>query len=116
MGKFFWNNDFKHSIGQIHSFYGNFSILVRAYVYIKTLGDVGLKSMNRNAIINANYIKNSLKDHFDIPYSEGTLHEFVASGVQQKNKGVQLFCVGDDWQSIYRFTGGDILIIVQNKK
>jgi len=40
----------------------------------------------------------------------------VIQKIQQKNKGVQLFCVGDDWQSIYRFTGGDIQIIVQNKK
>ena len=46
--------------------------------------------MSRNAIINANYIKNHLSDHFDIPFSEGTLHEFVASGLQQKNKGVKV--------------------------
>jgi len=87
--KYYWDKNFPDSIGYIHSFYGNFSILVRAYVYIKTLGDSGLKSMNRHAIINANYIKNSLIDHFDIPYHEGTLHEFVASGIKQKNKGVK---------------------------
>ena len=88
--KYYWNDDFPNSVGHIHSFYGNFSILVRAYVYIKTLGDTGLKDMNRNAIINANYIKNCLMDHYDIPYHDGTLHEFVASGVKQKNKGVKV--------------------------
>ena len=88
--KYFWNYDSPESIGHIHSFYGNFSILVRAYVYIKTLGDTGLKAMNRNAIINANYIKNCLMDHYDIPYHDGTLHEFVASGLKQKNKGVKV--------------------------
>ena len=88
--KYYWNNNFPKSVGHIHSFYGNFAILVRAYVYIKTLGDIGLQTMNRYAIINANYIKNSLIEYFDIPYSEGTLHEFVASGVKQKNKGVKI--------------------------
>ena len=35
-------------------------------------------------------IKNCLIEHFDIPYSEGTLHEFVASGVKQKKKGIKV--------------------------
>tara|TARA_B100001250_G_C19365086_1_gene599390 strand:- start:206 stop:637 length:432 start_codon:yes stop_codon:yes gene_type:complete len=53
------------------------------------LGDEGLKAMTRNAIINANYIKNRLKDVYEIPFQEGTLHEFVASGSIQKAKGVK---------------------------
>jgi len=53
------------------------------------LGDDGLKSMTRNAIINANYLKNKLKDAYNIPFTEGTLHEFVASGNTQKAKGVK---------------------------
>ena len=28
------------------------------------------------------------------------------------NKGAQLFTVGDDWQAIYGFSGGDVKIIV----
>ena len=54
------------------------------------MGDSGLKAMSRNAIINANYVKNRLSEHFDIPFSEGTLHEFVASGVKQQKKGVKV--------------------------
>jgi len=88
-GKFSWITDLSDSIGQLHSFFGNFGILVRAYVYIKMLGDSGLKSMTRFAIINANYLKNKLKDIYKIPFAEGTLHEFVASGVHQKAKGVK---------------------------
>ena len=53
------------------------------------LGDSGLKSMTRIAIINANFLKNKLKNTYEIPFSEGTLHEFVASGVLQKAKGVK---------------------------
>ena len=88
-GKYNWISDLPDSIGRLHSFFGNFGILVRAYVYIKMLGDCGLKSMTRVAIINANYLKNKLKDAYNIPFTEGTLHEFVASGVLQKAKGVK---------------------------
>jgi len=89
-GKFIFNCNYPDSIGQIHSFYGNFSILVRAYVYIKMLGEEGLTKMNRNAIINANYLKHQLKNAYHIPFPEGTLHEFVASGIRQKEKGVKV--------------------------
>ena len=88
-GKYNWTSDIPDSIGRLHTFFGNFGILVRAYVYIRMLGDDGLKSMTRNAIINANYLKNKLKDAYNIPFTEGTLHEFVASGVNQKAKGVK---------------------------
>ncbi len=88
-GSYQWATVYPFSIGKLHSFYGNFGILVRAYVYIKILGDDGLKAMTRNAIINANYIKNSIKDIYDVPFQEGTLHEFVASGSIQKAKGVK---------------------------
>ena len=88
--EYYWDNDCPESIGRIHSYYGNFAILVRAYVYILTLGDSGLKAMSRNAIINANYVKKRLIDNFDVPFSEGTLHEFVASGIKQKKKGVKV--------------------------
>ncbi len=36
----------------------------------------------------------------------------VLQKIQKYNKNVQLFTVGDDWQSIYRFSGGDIDILV----
>ena len=37
----------------------------------------------------------------------------VLQQIQKYNKNIQLFSVGDDWQSIYRFSGGDIKIIVK---
>ena len=89
-GIYSWGSNYPYSIGRLHSYFGNFSILVRAYVYIRMLGDNGLKLMTRNAIINANYLKHRLKGVFDIPFSEGSLHEFVASGVKQKTKGVKV--------------------------
>ena len=78
------------SIGPIHSYYGNFGILVRAYVYISTLGEEGVTKMTRRAILNSNYLKKRLWDHYDIPYSDGTMHVFVISGVRQKDRGVKV--------------------------
>ena len=86
---FFWDFDIKNSIGKIHSYNGNFGILVRAFVYIKMLGEEGVKNMTKHAILNANYIKKSLSKVYDVPFSDGTLHEFVISASNQKNKGAK---------------------------
>ena len=79
----------KDSIGRLHSFYGNFLVLVRAYCYILSLGDSGLERMSKIAILNANYLKKKLEKHYDIPYSNGTMHEFVISALRQKNRGAK---------------------------
>jgi glycine dehydrogenase subunit 2 len=78
-----------NSIGQLHGFYGNFLVLVRAYCYILSLGDSGLERMSKIAILNANYLKKKLQKKYDVPYSEGSMHEFVISAVKQKNRGVK---------------------------
>ena len=82
------NFDYNNSIGQLHSFYGNFLVLVRAYCYILSLGDKGLEQMSKIAILNANYLKKKLANNYDIPFSQGTMHEFVISATKQKNRGV----------------------------
>ena len=79
-----------NSIGRIHTFFGNFGILVRAYVYIRMLGEEGLRDMTKMAILNANYLKARLQDKYEIPFSEGTMHEFVASGIKQKERGIKV--------------------------
>ncbi len=87
--KYFWDYSIKNSIGKLHPYNGNFGILLRAFVYIKMLGEEGVKNMTKHAILNANYIKKSLSSQYDIPFSNGTLHEFVISALNQKNKGVK---------------------------
>lgn len=66
-----------HSIGKIHSFYGNFGILVRAYTYIRMLGDAGLKAVSTNAVLNANYLRARLCKVYKAPYDRICMHEFV---------------------------------------
>jgi len=49
--------------------YGSALILLISYGYIKMLGGGGLTEATRIAILNANYIKESLKDHYPTLYS-----------------------------------------------
>ncbi|MCL2064652.1 MAG: aminomethyl-transferring glycine dehydrogenase subunit GcvPB [Candidatus Cloacimonetes bacterium] len=90
-GYFFLNSDHKDtSIGKIHSFHGNFAINVRAWIYIKTLGGKGLREVSENAIINANYIRKKLENVYLVPHNHTyCMHEFVASGNRQKEKGIK---------------------------
>jgi glycine dehydrogenase subunit 2 len=82
-GRYTLSNDFPDSIGKIHAFYGNFSILVRAYSYIRSLGP-DLKKVSQYAVLNANYIKESLKDTFHLPYDRPCMHECVFNDAKQE--------------------------------
>lgn len=86
-GNFKLNFDLPQSIGKIHSFYGNFGVLVRALTYIYMNGPEGIREISENAIINANYILSKLKDDFEIPHNEYCMHEFVLSCDKQKELG-----------------------------
>lgn len=83
--KYFRNYDIQNSIGSVKDFYGNFSVLVKAYTYILMMGK-HLKDASANAVLNANYLKEKLKSHFDLPYDEPCMHEFVLSGEKQKHE------------------------------
>jgi glycine dehydrogenase len=49
--------------------YGSALILLISYGYIKMLGGTGVTEATKIAILNANYIKESLKDHYPTLYS-----------------------------------------------
>ncbi len=65
------------SIGRIHSFFGNFMVMLRAYTYIMMLGSDGLRSVAEHAVCNANYLRAKLRNHFQLPYNRICMHEFV---------------------------------------
>ena len=77
------------TIGRVHSFYGNFNVLVKAYAYIRSIGAEGLRSVSQNAVLNANYLMNLLKGAYELPYDRTCMHEFVLSGSRQKAQGVR---------------------------
>lgn len=68
------------TIGKVNSFSGPFGIMVKAYSYIRALGDKGLKDVSGNAVLNANYLKEKLKDAYQVAYEGLCKHEFVLSG------------------------------------
>lgn len=74
--------DGDHSIGSLKSFYGNFGVLVKAYTYIKMMGGTGLKEASERAVLNANYIKESLKEYYELPIEGVCKHEFVFAGLK----------------------------------
>jgi len=76
----------KTAINKVHTFYGNFAVMLRAYVYIKMLGADGLRKVAENAIINANYLKKKLSPYYHIEHAEHCMHEFVADGTKQKKE------------------------------
>jgi len=88
--KYYLNYNIPKSIGRVRSFYGNFLVLIKAYIYIRLLGDEGLRKTTEMAVLNANYLKEKLKDIFYLPYPSLCKHEFVLSGKKQKEKGVKV--------------------------
>ena len=82
-GKYYLDYDRPDSIGKVKAFYGNFLTAVRALYYILANGPEGLKETSRVAVLNANYLKQHLKSHFDLPYDEPILHEVVFSNKRQ---------------------------------
>jgi glycine dehydrogenase subunit 2 len=76
--KFVFDSNKEKSVGKLHSFYGNFGIIVRALTYIKSWG-VDIQKISQIAVLNANYLFCLLKDDFDVPYDRRCAHEFVIS-------------------------------------
>ncbi len=80
--------DASSSIGRIRSFYSNFGMMVRAWIYIKSLGAQGLKEVSSLAVLNANYVKARLKPYYHLAFEADCLHEVVFSDKTQNNFGV----------------------------
>ncbi|HYQ90437.1 MAG TPA: aminomethyl-transferring glycine dehydrogenase subunit GcvPB [Candidatus Binatia bacterium] len=84
-----WSYDRPSSIGRVHSYYGNFGMLVRALCYVKSLGAEGLAEVSREAILNANYLKARLTEAYAPSHEGYCMHEFVLSASRQKARGVR---------------------------
>ncbi|HEU5141163.1 MAG TPA: aminomethyl-transferring glycine dehydrogenase subunit GcvPB [Bacillales bacterium] len=88
-GRYRFDHDRPKSIGRVKPYYGNFGINVRAYTYIRTMGEEGLRQVSENAVLNANYLMRRLEPYFILPYKQHCKHEFVLSGRRQKKLGVR---------------------------
>jgi glycine dehydrogenase len=78
--------------------YGSALILLISYGYIKMMGGTGLTDATRMAILNANYIKESLKDHYPTLYSGANgrcAHEMILNCVEFKREaGIEVGDIG----------------------
>ncbi len=76
------------SIGALSAFWGNFGILVRAYVYIRQHGLEGIRGNSHYAVLNANYLKALIQEHFPAAYAGVCMHEFVLN-IKEADAGKQ---------------------------
>jgi glycine dehydrogenase subunit 2 len=82
------------SIGRVKLFHGNTGVMIRAFAYLKTLGKEGLRKVSEAAILNANYMKEKLKDTFKVATEGPCMHEFVLSLASCAAQGVHSGDVG----------------------
>ena len=77
------------SIGKVHSFYGNFGIIVRAYAYIRALGPDGLRQASLDAVLNANYCLSQLREEYHAPFTRFCMHECIITSKKQAEYGIR---------------------------
>lgn len=82
-GKYILNNDLKYTIGKVHGYYGNIAVILKAYMYLLSIGGKNLRNISAKAVINSNYmLKKIVKVRgVELPYNphEPRMHEFVVS-------------------------------------
>ena len=72
-------------IGDVRSFGGNFLVIVKALAYLMFIGREGVAETASNAVLNANYMMNRLKDLYPMAYDATCMHEFVITLEQMKH-------------------------------
>ncbi len=71
---------------QLHGWFGNVGVCLRALAYILRLGADGLPRVAERAVLNANYLRHLVEPLLPVPRGDRTLHEFVASGESWKQE------------------------------
>ena len=82
------------SVGRIAAFFGNFLVAVRAYAYIRHLGDDGLRQISRHAVLNANYVYARLKEVYEPAFASHVMHECVFTATPLAEHGVRALDIG----------------------
>ena len=66
-------------------FHGNTGVIIKALAYILSLGCEHIRLAGKLATLNANYIKESLRDSYLLPIDSVCKHEFVFDGLREPN-------------------------------
>jgi len=80
--------DISLTAGHVSTFMGNFGVILKAYAYILMLGKQNVKLVGPLSVLNANYVKEQLKDCYELPIPDVCKHEFVFDGLKDKSTGV----------------------------
>ena len=80
--------DQEKPLGSVGNFFGNFGVMLKAYAYILSLGSENIKQVGPLATLNANYIKERLRDDYLLPIKGLCKHEVVFDGLVDKSTGV----------------------------
>ncbi|MBO7120283.1 MAG: aminomethyl-transferring glycine dehydrogenase subunit GcvPB [Bacteroidaceae bacterium] len=86
-----WGKSFEGKRGEelsVGNFFGNFGVMLKAYAYILSLGREHIKEVGPLATLNANYIKERLRDSYLLPIKGLCKHEVVFDGLVDKSTGV----------------------------
>jgi len=77
--RYFLDYSSKKTIGKVRTFYGNFSVILKAYVYVLLMGRY-LKEVAELSVINSNYLMKKLLEsgEYEVKF-KSVMHEFVAT-------------------------------------
>jgi glycine dehydrogenase subunit 2 len=82
-GAYLLSYDKPKSIGKVHGYNGNVNVMLKAYVYMLTMGPSGLKEASELSVLNANYIARKLQvvKGLSLPFApeKPRMHEAVIS-------------------------------------
>jgi glycine dehydrogenase subunit 2 len=78
-GAFRFEDAGEKSIGRVRSWLGNVGVMIKAWAYIRRLGDEGLRRVASMSVLNANYVMAALRDAYKLPYDRPCMHECVFS-------------------------------------
>ncbi len=82
-------NEFSSSIGSVLGSIGQTGVLLRANAYISAFGHNHLHKIAEDAVLNANYVLNRLKDAYQVPFSGLCKHECLLTDEVQNKHGVK---------------------------
>ena len=77
-GTFDWATP-PRSVGRVHGWHGNALVLARALAYIDVHGGDGLTRVARHAVLNANWLRERLRDTLPAAYDRVCMHECTLS-------------------------------------
>jgi len=69
------------SAGRVSAHMGNFGVILRAYAWLLTIGRQHVREVGPVATLNANYVKEQLRDAYKLPIPSVCKHEFVFDGL-----------------------------------